>query len=73
MLSQKDLQERGSSLAILASGVGLSALSDEDAKTLSLYEDWKDGADWEVLPTIESARSLAESKSYLMSVYGYNQ
>ena len=68
------LQEQGSDLAKSASVNGLSGLSFQELTTLSLYETWKDGADWGVIEEMqENPEDPAEYRRMLIEQYGYNQ
>ena len=71
-LTMEGLEAEGSTLAQKAINEGLKALTDDQAKTLSLYADWKDGEDWEFIEDNFKTRYTFGSKSYLIVVYGYS-
>ena len=72
-MTQEELEEQGSKLSDLAHKKGLSALDDIEIKTLSLYEDWKDGADWEIVQDMSNSRTTWEAQQYLLNNYGYKE
>ena len=73
MISQEDLEIQGSRLSEVAHRNGLKALTNDQAKTLSLYEDWKDGADWPIVIDLWQSSLPETAKKRLADFYGYKE
>jgi hypothetical protein len=73
MLNQKDLEVLGERLSKVARNNGLKALTSDQAKTLSVYEDWKDGADWPVVIDLWQSTLPESAKKRLSNFYGYEE
>jgi hypothetical protein len=73
MISQEDLEVQGVSLAERAHKSGLSRLKDDETRVLSLYEDWKDGADWPVIIDLWRATLPETARHRLRNFYGYKE
>jgi len=73
MLNQEYLERQGGVLSEGAHKNGLNSLTNEQAKTLSLYEDWKDGADWPVVIDLWKYGTAKTARQRLVDFYGYKE
>jgi hypothetical protein len=70
----KEELEAKSDIANLAKKVGIGVLSDEDAKSLLLWETWKDGASWGTVLDMSDDLYLDDEtvRCQLVDIYGYH-
>ena len=74
MLSQDELDAKGTHLTALVNRVGVTALNDDEAKALYYFSVWKDGADWKVIEEYQTDPFWDDSpaiREQLTNVYGF--